>query len=290
MPEENSKELNQEESFIQEVSFHDIKEVASKNISQLLNDLQDFELAIENENIPEIYRIYNGRLHQELKKTSNKNHEIDELLARKIHDNFVSRFSFMVPMEKVSPTIQYYKIGTYYHERATIGIDASIPEIFVIPKIDEEWQFYKRGKEEVLNEITKEIDALDAKEISAKTEIQKLDSQIKKIKQEENELIESKGFFNRGKIDEEIEEITRKRKGLEAKRQEWLRFTEDSDKIKEEKEVLSYKYRQFRLNRAIAEKEFRLIDRYFGSLSSLSVQLQEFLANYLEKEEMRNDE
>ena len=45
----------------EEVSFGDIKQVASKNIGQMLQDLQDFEVAIEKEDIPEIYRIYNGR-------------------------------------------------------------------------------------------------------------------------------------------------------------------------------------------------------------------------------------
>ena len=53
----------------EEVSFGDIKQVASKNIGQMLQDLQDFEVAIEKEDIPEIYRIYNGRLHKQLKET-----------------------------------------------------------------------------------------------------------------------------------------------------------------------------------------------------------------------------
>ena len=48
------------------------KEVASKNIGQMLQDLQAFETAIEKEDIPEIYRIYNGRLHKRLKETSNQ--------------------------------------------------------------------------------------------------------------------------------------------------------------------------------------------------------------------------
>ncbi len=92
----------------EEISFGDIKQVASKNIGQMLQDLQDFEVAIEKEDIPEIYRIYNGRLHKQLKETSNQNHEIDELLSRKFHDNFTQAFPFMMHCAKISPTVHYY--------------------------------------------------------------------------------------------------------------------------------------------------------------------------------------
>ncbi len=39
-------------------------------------------------------------------------------------------FPFMEQVENISPTMSYYKIGTYYHDRPTVGIDASLPEIF----------------------------------------------------------------------------------------------------------------------------------------------------------------
>ncbi len=64
------------------------------NLSQLLEDLQAFEKAVREEDIPEIYRLYNGRLNEELKRSSNENHEIDQLLMRKIHDRFFARISF----------------------------------------------------------------------------------------------------------------------------------------------------------------------------------------------------
>ncbi len=121
-------------------SFYDIKEKASTNLSQLLEALQAFEKAVREENIPEIYQLYNSELTEELKKSSNENHEIDQLLMRKIHDRFIQEFPFMELVETISPTMSYYKIGSYYHERPTIGIDASLPEIFVLPKIDEEWE------------------------------------------------------------------------------------------------------------------------------------------------------
>ena len=65
---------------------------ASMNLSQLLEDLQAFEKAVREEDIPEIYRLYNGRLNEELKRSSNENHEIDQLLMRKIHDRFYRNF------------------------------------------------------------------------------------------------------------------------------------------------------------------------------------------------------
>lgn len=49
-------------------SFYDIKEKASTNLSQLLGDLQAFEKAVREENITEIYQLYNGHLNDELKK------------------------------------------------------------------------------------------------------------------------------------------------------------------------------------------------------------------------------
>ncbi len=41
-------------------SFYDIKEKASTNLSQLLEELQAFEKAVREENIPEIYQLYNN--------------------------------------------------------------------------------------------------------------------------------------------------------------------------------------------------------------------------------------
>ncbi len=58
-----------------------------ENIGQMLQDLQDFEVAIEKEDIPEIYRIYNGRLHKQLKKHQIKIMRLTNY-SRKFHDNF----------------------------------------------------------------------------------------------------------------------------------------------------------------------------------------------------------
>ncbi|MGX7162952.1 hypothetical protein [Enterococcus massiliensis] len=263
-------------------TFAEIKEVASKNITQMLQDLQAFEEAIKGENIPEIYRIYNGRLHEELKKTSNAHHEIDQLLTQKIHDRFMAAFPFMVHYEKISETIHYYKIGEYYHERATIGIDASIPEIFVIPAIDQEWEAFNEEKQDALTAIERQMDELDAKRIAAQSEITKLEEKIKELKQQETAIGNSKGFFNRGKVDEELAEIIDQREKLEAKKAEWLPFIENQSQAGREKEYLQQEYMRTRLKRAIVEKETRLITRYFGGILPMHQQLTTFLENYLE--------
>lgn len=271
------------------VPFTEIKEVASKNIGQMLQDLQAFETAIEKEDIPEIYRIYNGRLHKELKETSNQNHEIDELLARKIHDSFVATFPFMIYADRISPTVHYYKIGEYYHERPTIGIDASVPEIFVIPAIDDEWRKFQRGNRDMLTAIEQQMDNLDAKAIAAQSEIQKLQEEIDRIKRSENELSESKGFFNRGKIDEELEALVQERKKVEAKQKEWSRYSQNEQDVLLEKERLMQQYHALRLKKAIVEKEFRQIDHYFGSLQEMNERLQAFLMSYLGEESIADE-
>ncbi|WP_461203432.1 hypothetical protein [Enterococcus sp. N342-3-1-2] len=274
----------------EEATFVDIKHVASKNIGQMLQDLQDFETAIENEDIPEIYRIYNGRLHKQLKETSNQNHEIDELLARKIHDHFTLTFPFMLHCEKVSPTVHYYKIGTYFHERATIGIDASVPEIFVIPQIDDEWDKFQRGNREMLTSIEKQIDQLEAKRITAISEVKTIQEKIDQVSAAEKELTETKGFFNRTKVEEELEKLTNERKALEDKRKEWERYTNNEEEITYEKERLQKKYQNLRLKKAIVEKEFRQIDAYFGSFEDFSAKLITFLNRYTGKELHELDE
>lgn len=69
-PQENNEEIiiQQED----DTTFFNIKEKASTNLSQLLEDLQAFERAVREENIPEIYQLYNGHLNEELKKVRMK--------------------------------------------------------------------------------------------------------------------------------------------------------------------------------------------------------------------------
>lgn len=266
-------------------SFYDIKEKASMNLSQLLEDLKAFEKAVREEDIPEIYRLYNGRLNEELKRSSNENHEIDQLLMRKIHDRFLQEFPFMEQVESISPTMSYYKIGTYYHDRPTIGIDASLPEIFVLPKIDEEWERYSQPE---TTDYDKKINELDAKVITAQTEIERLDEQIKEINRQMTDLDDNKGFLNRKKIEEEIQELEKKKQVLSNEKLGWLPYIETPETIQQQKEALKQEARADQLRAAIVEKEQRQISRYFGSKEGFGQAIHEFLMNYLGNENPNN--
>ena len=266
-------------------SFYDIKEKASMNLSQLLEDLQAFEKAVREEDIPEIYRLYNGRLNEELKRSSNENHEIDQLLMRKIHDRFLQEFPFMEQVESISPTMSYYKIGTYYHDRPTVGIDASLPEIFVLPKIDEEWEKYSQPES---TDYDKKINELDAKVITAQTEIERLDEQIKEINRQMTDLNDNKGFLNRKKIEEEIQELEKKKQVLSNEKLGWLPYIETPETIQQQKEALKQEARADQLRAAIVEKEQRQISRYFGSKEGFGQAIHEFLMNYLGNENPNN--
>lgn len=266
-------------------SFYDIKEKARMNLSQLLEDLQAFEKAVREEDIPEIYRLYNGRLNEELKRSSNENHEIDQLLMRKIHDRFLQEFPFMEQVESISPTMSYYKIGTYYHDRPTIGIDASLPEIFVLPKIDEEWEKYSQPE---TTDYDKKINELDAKVITAQTEIERLNEQIKEINRQMTDLDDNKGFLNRKKIEEEIQELEKKKQVLSNEKLGWLPYIETPETIQQQKEALKQEARADQLRAAIVEKEQRQISRYFGSKEGFGQAIHEFLMNYLGNENPNN--
>ena len=266
-------------------SFYDIKEKASMNLSQLLEDLQAFEKAVREEDIPEIYRLYNGRLNEELKRSSNENHEIDQLLMRKIHDRFLQEFPFMEQVESISPTMSYYKIGTYYHDRPTVGIDASLPEIFVLPKIDEEWEKYSQPE---TTDYDKKINELDAKVITAQTEIERLNEQIKEINRQMTDLDDNKGFLNRKKIEEEIQELEKKKQVLSNEKLGWLPYIETPETIQQQKEALKQEARADQLRAAIVEKEQRQISRYFGSKEGFGQAIHEFLMNYLGNENPNN--
>ncbi|KAF1305997.1 viral A-type inclusion protein [Enterococcus saccharolyticus] len=283
-----SEDLHQENQYEETsnlgANFEEIKEVASKNIGSMLKDLHAFEEAIEKEDIPEIYRIYKGRLHKELKETSNQNHEIDELLSKKLHDNFVAAFPFMQHVEKISHTIHYYKISSYYRERITIGFDASIPEIFVLPQIDEEWHHFQPDNREALDAIEKEIDNLDANFIAAEMELAAVQKELKEIENQKAAIHNNKSFFNRTKIEEDLESIEKKEIELKKKRDKWLPFIENKEQTNRQKDQLMQSYQETRLKRAVVAKEFRLINKYFGSIESMGQQLNDFLKTYLAPE------
>lgn len=266
-------------------SFKEIKEVASKNIHSLLEDLHDFEVAIREEKIQDIYRIYNGRLHQELKKTSNQHNEIDTLLSQKLHESLMTTYPFMRQVKKVSPTVYHYQIDQYYHERPTIFMDASVPALFVLPEIKEEWTKPLKTIEEELQSLEEQMDSIEAKKINARVAVKEIDDKLLLLKNERLAIEQNKGFFNRGKIEEDLEAIQKKQDALHQEKETWIPYLNSPSETNEEKEHLVKMYEEKRLKRAIIIKELRLITQYFGSYEVLEQQLSDFLINYLNGEE-----
>lgn len=78
-----------------------------------------------------------------------------------------------------------------------------------MPKIDEEWEKYSQPESTDYDKINE----LDAKVITAQTEIERLDEQIKEINRQMTDLNDNKGFLNR-KIEEEIQELEKKKQVL----------------------------------------------------------------------------
>lgn len=200
---------------------------------------------------------------------------------RKIHDRFLQEFPFMKHTETISPTMSYYQIGTYFHERATIGIDASLPEIFVLPQIDEEWENYATQQ---THDFDKKINELEAKVITAKTEIERLEEAIKEIDRQITELDDTKGFLNRKKIDEEIQALEQKKQALENEKLGWLPYIEEPEKIQKQKQTLLHEEKADQLRAAIVEKEQRQIKKYFGDMEGFRQSIHRFLMSYLGSE------
>lgn len=269
------------EDIFEERSFLETKENASKNIGSLLKDLQDFERAIQEENIQDIYRIYNGRLHKELKETSNQNHEIDHLLFQKLHESFIARFPFMQQSHKLSSTVAHYQISQYYRERAAILMDASIPELSILPDIKEDWLTTFESFETHLVALEKQTDELEAKQINAKVALVQIDEKIKELQKEKAQIESNKGFFNRSKIEEDFALIQQKMNQLQKEKETWLPFVTDVSLKNTEKERLQKQYQEVQLKRALITKEHRLIQQYFGSFEELQMQIADFLETYL---------
>ncbi|KAF1296483.1 viral A-type inclusion protein [Enterococcus sp. JM4C] len=286
------EETNSEASKLQghSNSFKEVKQVASMNVSKLLHDLQEFEEAISAENIPAIYRLYNGELTDELKRSSNQNHEIDHMLIQKIHERFKEVFPFMYFERQVDTTVNYYRIGNYYRQRATIGIDASVPEIFILPEIDSEWHTYYEDKEIELALIREQMNQLDAKMIAGKTKIEEINKKIKAVKAKKDEINETKGLLNRKKIDTEVDELDKKLASLNNQKSEWLPFVDGSGQVEKERKKLAAQYKQVELNNSIVEKEHRLIQRYFGGFEELRTKIIAFLDDYLTEEPANSEE
>ncbi len=100
----------------------------------------------------------------------------------------------------------------------------------------------------------KKINELDAKVITAQTEIERLDEQIKEINRQMTDLNDNKGFLNRKKIEEEIQELEKKKQVLSNEKLGWLPYIETPETIQQQKEALKQEARADQLRAAIVEK------------------------------------
>ena len=137
----------------------------------------------------------------------------------------------MEQVESISPTMSYYKIGTYYHDRPTIGIDASLPEILFCLRSMKSGRNIPNRRQRTMTKINE----LDAKVITAQTEIERLNEQIKEINRQMTDLDDNKGFLNRKKIEEEIQELEKKKQVLSNEKLGWLPYIETPETIQQQK-------------------------------------------------------
>lgn len=71
--------------------------------------------------------------------------------------------------------------------------------------------------------------------ITAQTEIERLNEQIKEINRQMTDLDDNKGFLNRKKIEEEIQELEKKKQVLSNEKLGWLPYIETPETIQQQK-------------------------------------------------------
>lgn len=280
--------FNENETMQEELSFVEAKATASKNISQLLEDLKSFEKAIQTENVAEIYRIYQGKLHKELKETSNQNHEIDDLLAKKLHHGFLARFPYMQLIQKVSPTIYYYKIDQYYRQRPTIVMDVSVPKIYIQSTVLNEWRNFDENDQSELLKLENKMNQLDVQNLTWQSEVAELETTLQQLNKQIEQTAQQKTIFNRVKNEDEYQQL------LLSKEKLVQRIEQTKDKITNKlqqdqmKQAMANEYFELQLHRALIKKELRLLQKHAQSIEHLEAELMQFIADYLQpvKEEI----
>lgn len=281
--------FNENEYKQDELSFFEAKETASKNIGQLLEDLKAFEVAIQTENVAEIYRIYQGKLHKELKETSNQNHEIDDLLAKKLHHGFLARFPYMQLIQKVSPTIYYYKIDQYYHQRPTIVMDVSVPKIYIQSTVLNEWRNFDANDQSELLKIENKMNQIDVQNLTWQSEVAELETTLQQLEKQIEQTAQQKTIFNRVKNEEEYQQLLNsKEKLLERIKQIKNKITDKTQQA-EMKEQMQAEYFALQLHRALIKKELRLLQKHAQSIDHLEAELMQFIADYLQPKEEGNE-
>ncbi|GCF95870.1 hypothetical protein NRIC_37610 [Enterococcus florum] len=267
-----------------ETSFDSVKESASNVLGDLMSQLQRLEQAMEQEDMGAVYQIYWKELPASIQQSSNANHEIDNYLTSKLDRELLKRFPFMRLNDQLSPILLNYQLGSYYRDRAVLQIDATQPSLTILPEILAQWKKVEAGdyKKEIASFLTKE-DELDAKAIAARSEIQKIDEQIREQSRAKRELEETKGLLNRKKIEEEIEELDKKINAFKAEREKWTPYVGNDISRDSEKINLDRQKKSLELEQAIALKELRIIKKRFGSLAEMEKQLKQFIQDFLKK-------
>lgn len=280
--------FNENETMQEELSFVEAKATASKNISQLLEDLKSFEKAIQTEDVAEIYRIYQGKLHKELKETSNQNHEIDDLLAKKLHHGFLARFPYMQLIQKVSPTIYYYKIDQYYRQRPTIVMDVSVPKIYIQSTVLNEWRNFDENDQSELLKLENKMNQLDVQNLTWQSEVAELETTLQQLNRQIEQTVQQKTIFNRVKNEEEYQQLLHSKEKLVQRIEQTKGKITNKSQQDQMKQAMENEYFELQLHRALIKKELRLLKKYAQSIEHLEAELMQFIADYLQpvKEEI----
>lgn len=270
--------------------FSEAKESASSVLGGLTDKLQRLEQAMAQEDMGTVYQVYWHELPEALQISTNKNHEIDDYLTKKIQQEFGKRFPFMILGERVSPIFLAYQVGEYYHERRTVQIDASQPTIQILPAVKDHWQKVEAGAVKIqLKKMQTEIDKTDVKLIAAKSQLEEIEKRLADAIIEKDELEHNKGFLNRKKVDEEISAVEVKIQQIAEEKKQWQPYAKSSTASNAQKQELQAEMAEIRLKEAIALKELRLIKKNFGSIAEMEKQFADFLVDFLGKEAAAND-
>lgn len=274
--------LTQNDNLQPDSSFDTVKESASDVLGGLMSKIQRLEKAMDEEDMGAVYQIYWQELPVSIQQSSNANHEIDNFLTSKIDREFIKTFPFMEQREKVSPVLMDYQISTYYHDRTVIEIDATQPEITVLPEIKQQWEQVETGfYENEIKRLQNKEDDFEAKKILATTEIKKLENLMDQINDEKAELEASKTFRNRKKIEEDLLELDDKYDELQTEVRKWQPYLTNENHSIDPTNELNQQIKALMLEQAIAIKELRLIKKYFNDVKSMEEQLQTFSQDFL---------
>ncbi|MGM0239660.1 hypothetical protein [Enterococcus sp. AZ103] len=274
--------MTQNDNLQPDSSFDTVKESASDVLGGLMSKIQRLEKAMDEEDMGAVYQIYWQELPVSIQQSSNANHEIDNFLTSKIDREFIKTFPFMILRKKVSPVLMDYQISSYYRDRTVIEIDATQPEITVLPEIKQQWEQVETGfYENEIKRLQNKEDDFEAKKILATTEIKKLENLIDQINDEKEELEASKTFRNRKKIEEDLLDLDDKYDDLQAEIKKWQPYLTNENHSVNPTNELNQQIKALMLEQAIAIKELRLIKKYFNDVKNMEEQLQIFNQNFL---------